>query len=112
MILQENGESLVYHCTLTNVNFDRGFESWSFTGYDVEPLTCHSSLETHGQWILDFPSTDRIFGRRVDVPHPRSGSFGPHGHRIDFCEGTVFNHFPIKAFYTSWNDNWIQCLTI
>jgi hypothetical protein len=30
-----------------------------------------------------------LFGRRTDVKHPRPGSFGPNGHRIDFCEGTV-----------------------
>ncbi len=54
--------------------------------------------------ILDFPATDRIFGRRADVAHPRPGSFGPHGHRIDFCESTVLDHFVIKSFCTSWNN--------
>ena len=86
------------HCVLTNVNSDRGFESWP--GYEVKPPDCHSSLEAHGQRILDFPATGRIFGRRADVAHPRPGSFGPHGHRIDFCESAMLNHFAIKEFCT------------
>jgi hypothetical protein len=77
---------LIKHCALTNVNSDRGFEFWS--GYEVKPPDCHSSLEAHGHWI---PATGHIFGRRADVAHPRPGSFGSHGHRIDFCESTVFN---------------------
>ena len=76
---------LVKHCALTNVNSDRGFESWP--GYEVKPPDCHSSLEAHGHW---FPATGRIFGRRADVAHPRPGSFGPHGRRIDFCEDAAF----------------------
>ncbi len=56
-----------------------------------------------------FPATGRIFGRRADVAHPRPGSFGSHGHRIDFCESAVLNHFAIKAFCTLWNNNWIFC---
>jgi hypothetical protein len=39
---------------------------------------------------------------------PRSGSFGPHGHRIDFCENTVFYHFATKAFCALRNINWIH----
>jgi hypothetical protein len=75
---------LVKRCALTNVNSDRGFESWSFAEYEVEPPTCQCSLlEMHGQWTLDFPATGRIFGRRADVAHPRPGSFGPHGHQIE-----------------------------
>ncbi len=101
---------MVKYCTLTNVILTTGFESWPFVGYEVEPPTCHSSLEVQGQWILDLPSTDHIFGRRADVPHPRPGSFGPHGHRIDFCERVVLNHFVIKVFCTSGNNNWIQLL--
>ena len=62
---------------VTNVNSDRGFESWP--GYEVKPPDCHSSLEAHGHWI---PATGRIFGRRADVAHPRPGSFGSHGHRV------------------------------
>ncbi len=54
--------------------------------------------------ILDFPATGRIFGRRADVAHPRPGSFGPHGHRIDLCESAVLNHFAIKAFGTLRNN--------
>ena len=84
------------------INSDLGFESRP--GNEVKPPDCHSSLETHGQRILDFPVTDRIFGRRADVAHPRPGSFGPHGHRIDFCESAVFDHFAIKVFFTSWNN--------
>jgi hypothetical protein len=99
---------MVKHCALTNVNADRGFESWP--GYEVKPADWHSSLETHGQMKLDFPVTGRIFGRRADVVHPRSGSFGPHGHRIDFCESVVLNHFAIKAFFTLRNNNWIQLI--
>jgi hypothetical protein len=81
---------MVKHCALTNVNSDRGFESWP--GYEVKPPDCHSSLEAHGHWI---PATGRILGRRADVAHPRPGSFGSHGHRIDFCESAVLNHFAI-----------------
>ena len=43
---------------LTNVNSDRGFESWP--GYEVKPPDCQSSLEAHGQWKLEFPATGRI----------------------------------------------------
>ncbi len=43
-------------------------------------------LRSTDKKILDFPATGRIFGRRADVTHPRPGSFGPHGHRIDFGE--------------------------
>jgi hypothetical protein len=93
------------HCALTNVNSDRGFESWP--GYEVKPPDCHSSLEAHGPWI---PATGRIFGRRADVAHPRPGSFGSHGHRIDFCESTVLTNFAIKAFCTSRNHNWMVTL--
>jgi hypothetical protein len=28
---------MVKDCALTKVNSDRGFESWSFVGYEVEP---------------------------------------------------------------------------
>ncbi len=93
---------MVKYCDLTNVNFDRDFESRP--RYEVKPPVCHCSLEEHGQRILDFPATGHIFGRREDVPHPSPGSFGPHGHRIDFCETTVVNHFVIKTFCTSWNN--------
>jgi hypothetical protein len=72
-----------------NVNSDRGFESW--TGYEFKPPDCHSSLEAHGLLVTGFPATGRIFGRRADVAHPRPGSFGSHGHRIDFCETTRSN---------------------
>ncbi len=54
-----------------------------------------SSLETYGLLVTGFPSTGRIFGSQTDVPYPRPGSFGSHGHRIDFCESAVFNHFVI-----------------
>ena len=46
--------------------------------------------------MLDFLVTDRIFGRRADVVYPRSGSFGPHGHRIDFCQSAVLDRFAIN----------------
>jgi hypothetical protein len=49
----------VKHCALTNVNSDRGFESCP--EYEVKPPDSYSSLETHGQWILDFPDTGRIW---------------------------------------------------
>ncbi len=45
--------------------------------------------------VTGFPTTGRIFGRQTDVAHPRPGSFGSHGHRIDFCESTVLNHDPV-----------------
>jgi hypothetical protein len=51
-----------------------------------------------------FTDTGRIFGRRADVANPRAGPFGLHGHRIDFCESAVLNHFAIKAFCTSRNN--------
>ncbi len=41
--------------------------------------------------------TGRIFGRRADVAHPRPGSFGSHGHRIDFCESAVLNQLCHKS---------------
>ncbi len=34
--------------------------------------------------VTGFPATGRIFGRQADVAHPKPGSFGSHGHRIDF----------------------------
>jgi hypothetical protein len=54
-----------------------------------------SSLEAHGLLVIGFPATGRIFGRQADVAHPRSGSFGSHGHRIDFFESAMLNHFAI-----------------
>jgi hypothetical protein len=54
-----------------------------------------SSLETHGLLVTGFPATGHIFWRQADVAHPRPGSFGSHGHRIDFCESAVLNHFAI-----------------
>jgi hypothetical protein len=89
---------MVKHYALTNVNSDRGFESWP--GYEVKPPDCHSSLEENGLLVTGFPATGRIFGRRADVVYPRPGSFGSHGHRIDFCESVALNHFAIKAFCT------------
>jgi hypothetical protein len=50
---------MVKHCALTNVNSDRGFESW--TGHEVQPLDCQSSLEVQRQRILDFPDTGHIY---------------------------------------------------
>ncbi len=32
----------------------------------------------------------------TDVAHPRPGSFGSHGHRIDFCESVVLYQFCYK----------------
>ncbi len=84
---------MVKHCALTKVNSDRGFESWP--GYEVKPPDCHSSLEAHGLLDTGFPATARIFGRRADVAHPRPGSFGSHGHRIDFCESAVLNQIQL-----------------
>ena len=82
------GKTLYSHI---NVNANRGFESWPCVGYEVEAPACQCSpLEAHGQWTLDFPTTGRIFGRRADVTHPRPGSFGAHGHQIDFCESAAF----------------------
>jgi hypothetical protein len=82
------GKTLFSHI---NVNSNRGFESCPFVGYEVEPPACQCSLlVAHGQWTLDFPGTGRILGRRVDVAHLRPGTFGPHGHRIDFCESAAF----------------------
>jgi hypothetical protein len=49
----------------------------------------NSSLEAHGLLVTGFPDTGRIFGRQADVAHPSPGSFGSHGHRIDFCESAV-----------------------
>ncbi len=46
--------------------------------------------------------------RILDRGH--SGHSVPHGHRIDFCEDTVFTNFAIKAIYAMWNNNWIQLL--
>ena len=45
---------MVEHYALTNVNSDRGFESWS--GYEVKPPDSHSSLEGHGQKKLGYSS--------------------------------------------------------
>jgi hypothetical protein len=70
-----------------NVNSDRGFESWPFTGY--ETMSSLLPMRRTDNWTLDFPTTGRIFGRRADVD-PRSGSFGSHGHRIDFFESAPF----------------------
>ncbi len=36
----------------------------------------------NGYWIFQPPAA--YSGRRADVAHPRPGSFGPHGRRIDF----------------------------
>jgi hypothetical protein len=77
---------LVKH-DLTNVNSDRGFESWPFTGY--ETMSSLLPMRRTDNWTLDFPTTGRIFGRRADVD-PRSGSFGSHDHRIDFFESAPF----------------------
>ena len=64
---------MVKHCALTNVNSDRGFESWP--GYEVKPPDCHSSLEAHGQLDYQPPATYlgdeqmlRILGRGHSVP--------------------------------------------
>jgi hypothetical protein len=69
------------------------------------PHTCESAVLNH----FAIKAFCHIFGRRADVTHPRSGSFGPHGHRIDFCESAVFDHFPIKAFCTLWNNDPVNC---
>jgi hypothetical protein len=43
----------------------------------------------NGYWIFQPPAA--YLGdeqTQCCVVHPRSGSFGPHGHRIDFCESS------------------------
>jgi hypothetical protein len=46
--------------------------------------------------MLVFLVTDHIFGRRADVTFPRSESFGPHGHRTDFCQSAEIDRFAIN----------------
>ena len=94
------------HSVLTNADSDRGFESCP--GYEVKSPDCQSSLEEHGQWILEFPVTGRIIGRRADVTHPRPGSGSvPTVTELIFCENAVFTNFAIKEIYAMRNNNWI-----
>ncbi len=97
-IAQWHGKALA----LTNVNSDHGFESCpKLRGMRLNlPLANVPFLRSTDNWTLDYPATGRIFGRRPDVAHPRPESFGPHGHRIDFCESVVIYHCEIKAFST------------
>jgi hypothetical protein len=45
---------------------------------EVKPPDCQSSLEKHGQRMLDFPVTGHIFGRRVRIylPHESVDGLG------------------------------------
>jgi hypothetical protein len=57
-------------------------------GMRLCPPACQCSLlEAQGQ--LDT-------GESSHRPHIWPGSFGPHGHRIDFCESQCFNHFSFR----------------
>ena len=60
-----------------------------------------TGFSNHLSHILGDEQMLRILGRGHSVPH---------GHRIDFCECTVFTNFAIKEIYSMWNNNWIQLL--
>jgi hypothetical protein len=69
-------------------------------------------LRRTDNWTLDFPATGRIFGRRADVAHPRPGSFGAHGHQIDFCERAAFYQLCHKSNLRFADSNWITNFAI
>jgi hypothetical protein len=81
-----------------------GFESWSNSGYEVEPTSCQCSLlETYGQWTLDFPTTDHTVRGLPDVGHPRSGSLSVSTvTELIFVRSQRLTNFVIKEIYTLW----------
>jgi hypothetical protein len=87
---------MVNRYSLTNVNADRGFESWP--GYEVKPPDCHSSVEAHGLLDTGFPATGRICGRRADVVHPSPGSFGSTVTELIFVRAQCLTILILKHF--------------
>ncbi len=66
-----------------------------------------------GDWKIQYPLSLRLKGTMTSgrfnlIPHERSG-LEPTV-TSDICESAVLNHFAIKAFCTSRNNNWIQLL--
>jgi hypothetical protein len=100
---------MVKHCALTNVDSDRGFESWP--GYEVKPPDCQSSLlrcTDKGNWIFQPPAAYlgdeqmlRILGRGRSVPTVTELIFV----RAQCLTIVLFKHFALRGTI-----NWIQLI--
>jgi hypothetical protein len=99
---------MVKHCALTKINSVTVGTEWP---RPRKRNICSSPKCAAGGWKLQYSLSVRLKGimssRRFNlIPHERPG-LEPTV-RIDFCESAVLNHFAIKAFCTSRNNDWIQ----
>jgi hypothetical protein len=99
---------MVKHCDLTKINSVTVGTEWP---RPRKRNICSSPNCAAGGWKFQYSLSVRLKGIMASgrfnlIPHERPG-LEPTV-RIDICESAVLNHFAIKAFCTSRNDNWIQ----
>jgi hypothetical protein len=73
----------------------------------IQPPDFHSSLEAHGQWILNFPATGRMFGDLQMLRILGRGHLASTVTALIFVRAQRLDHFAIKAFYALLNNNLI-----
>ncbi len=99
---------MVKHCSLKTINVVTVGTEWP------RPRMCNicsSPKYVVGGWKIQYPLSVNLKGTmgsgRFNLIRCERSGLEPTV-RIDICERTILNHFAIKVFYTSWNDNWIQ----
>ena len=100
---------MVKRCAPTNVNSDRGFNSGRRRGNNPHPQIPDPSFPgAHGRWASATGRKYMLANMRLcaSAHASRPGSFGSHGHRIDFCGSAAFYQSCCLSIDAVRNNNW------